>query len=282
MTARKPLVMVGGRPTQLPDGDTLLAALAEGGGVDMIEAIPLSLTSVGQTSIEVPGGYEENVVLVSRNGALLDVGKDYEATDGINIVLAYPITSLQEAVTVYRVTASTVANTYSQTQINALLANKQAQINAMQAAVNAMPVEVSSRLGAAVSNNTVTPQVLLALEIPKAGLYEISAVVRYRAVVATTGLGLGINAATGELNAQVQLPIAAPGSASFFEASLTASGVVALSTAVQASNTDFCATVSGSYVAVGPETLNLMYRSEVANRAVTVQINSYFRAREIK
>ena len=267
----------------LPDKSGVIALLSDiAGGETMIEAIPLRLTSVGQTTIEVPGGYEDNVVLVSRNGALLDVGTDYTATDDLNIVLSYPVTSLDEAVTVYRISGSSVANTYSQTQINALLLSKQNQIDALANIINNLPVEVSNRLVTAATNNTVTPATLMSLSIPKAGLYEITAVVRFRTAATTTGIGLGIDAATGEINAQIEIPQAVAGVSSFFEGSLMSSGGIVLSASVLVVNTDYSAIIRGSYVAVGAETLHLMFRSEIASSLVTVQANSYFRAREVK
>ena len=275
--------LTAARNYELPDKSGIIALLSDiSGGGEMLDAIPLTLTSVGQTEIEVPGGYADHAVIVVRNGSLLDVGEDYTAEDDINIVLTYPIVNLSEAVTVYRFSSFSVANTYSQAQINALLSSKQAQINTLQELVDNLPVEVSQKLVTAATNNTVTPASLFTLVIPKAGIYEISAAVRFRTAATTTGIGLGLNAATGEINAQVEIPQAAAGTASFYEGSLTASGGVILSTAALAANTDYIALIRGSYVAAREETLRVVFRSEVASSMVTVQANSYIRAREVK
>lgn len=281
MTARKPLVMIDGVPSQIPEGDTLLAVLADAGGDSMIEAIALTLTSVGQTEIEVPGGYADHAIVVVRNGALLDVGADYTAEDDIHIVLDYPITSMGEAVTVYRFSAFSVANTYSQAQINGLLASKQTQITALQQALAAQPRSVAALLGVDQTNSTVNLVDLLTLDIPGPGTYEIFCSLRFRTAATTTGIGFALVATTGEINAQVQIRQAANGTAAFFEGAITSSGDAVVSTGVQAANTDYPAVIRGTFIAVQAGPLVLQFRSEVAS-AATVQAGGVFVAREVK
>lgn len=264
------------RTYELPDKSGVIALLSDiGGGGAMIESVPLTLTSVGQTVIEVPGGYADSAVLVSRNGALLNATDDFAAEDDISIELAYPVVSLDESITVYRVSAFNVANTYSQTQLNYLLSQKQAQIDDI-------PKTVSAKLGVAATNSTLTPAVVLSVAIPAAGLYEIVASLRFRTAATTTGIALSLLAGTGEINAMGRIAQAAAGTASFFEGSLTASATELVSTAVLAANTDYPAMVTGYYLAVGPETLSLRFRSEVNASLVTVQPNSFLSAREVK
>ena len=271
----------------LPDKSGVIALLSDiGGGGSMIEAIPLTLASVGQTVIEVPDGYAGSAIIVVRNGALLDVGADYTADDDIHVALTYPITSLEEAVTVYRLSTFDVANTYSQTQTNALLTAKQNQINALQETVGmlegAFAREVSDKLTTAVTNNTVTLADLLSIDIPAAGIYELTGMLRFSTPATTTGIGLALVAGSGEINAHVRIPQAASGTASFYEGAVSTSGATIVSTAVLAANTDYPIIIHGSFVATGASILTLQFRSEVASSTVTVRANSFLRAREVK
>lgn len=277
--------LTGERSYQLPDKSGVVALLSDiaSGGGEMVEEIPLTLTGVGQTVVEVPGGYAgDYVIFLVRNGSMLAVGSDYDADDGLTIELKYPVVSLSESLVVFRFGAFLVANTYTQTQINALfnlrLQDLMGQVEQM---FSELPIEVSSILSSAATNNTVTPATIMQIDLPKAGLYSIEAVVRFRTPVTTTGMGLSLLGA-GEVNAQVSIPQAAAGTASFFESSVNASASVVLSTAVLAANTDYVALISGSYVATGAESLQLQMRSEVAGSLVTVQPNSYISAREVK
>ncbi len=279
--------LTAARGYELPDKSGVIALLSDiDGGGSMIEAIPLTLSSVGQTSIAVPGGYADSAIIVVRNGALLDVDADYTATDDINIVLQYPITSLAEAVTVYRLSTFNVANTYSQTQVNALLAAKQSQITELQESVALLETvyarEVTAKLSTPATNDTVTLTDLMTLDIPAAGVYELAAVLRFRTPATTTGIGLALVAGSGAITAQLTIAQAVAGTASFFEGSSNASGVTVLSTAVLAANTDYPAIIRGSFVATAATILALRFRSEVASSLVTVQANSFFRAREVR
>lgn len=84
MTVRKPLVRIGGQVTQLPDGDTLDAALAPEA---FFEMVTVGATAAGQTTFTIPGGYTPGAVVVFLNGSSL-APAHYTATNGTAVVLA--------------------------------------------------------------------------------------------------------------------------------------------------------------------------------------------------
>lgn len=321
MVARRPLVRIGGRTTQLPAGDPLPAKLVAalpaeleadaiyyvqaGAGFDvyvtnssapvvayplningdpggsMIEIIPLALDHIGQTSIEVPGGYSDHVIVLVRNGSVLAPESDYTATDELTVDLKYPVVNLHESLVVHRFSAFAVANAYSQAQVNALLKQKQDQIDALQGAINEQPRVLSTILKVDATNAVVTLQDLMVLNIPRAGVYDIFGSLRYRTNVNTNGLGLAFAADSGEITALVKIRQAVAGTAAFFEGGITALGETVVSASVQVANTPYPARVSGAFIATKPCQLTLQFRPEVAG-AATVQAGSFFYAREVK
>ena len=89
------------------------------------------LATAGQTSFSGAdaGGltlsYIAGGLIVSLNGAILRPGDDYTATNGTTVVLASGA-ALNDEVAMYAFSSFNVANTYTQAQIDTLLAGKQA------------------------------------------------------------------------------------------------------------------------------------------------------------
>lgn len=101
-------------------------------------------------------------------------------------------------------------------------------------------------------------------------------VVAFRTPATTTGLGLSVNYPSATLaSGKARIPFAADGAGGEFQGWITASDDSVVGTGVQAVNTDYLAEVCGLLVPSSNGTLQLRFRTEIANSAVTIRAGSY-------
>ena len=99
--------------------------------------------------------------------------------------------------------------------------------------------------------------------------------VLFRTPATTTGLGLAVTHPAGVGAYTAKIPHAADGSDSHWEGHGTASDDPILSTGVQAANTDYLAQVQGVLTPSSDGTIQLRFRTEVANSRVSLRAGSW-------
>ena len=99
--------------------------------------------------------------------------------------------------------------------------------------------------------------------------------VLFRTPATTTGLGLAVTHPAGVGAYTAKIPHAADGSDSHWEGHGTASDDPIVGTGVQAANTDYLAQVQGVLTPSSNGTIQLRFRTEVANSRVSLRAGSW-------
>lgn len=137
-------------------------------------------------------------------------------------------------------------------------------------------------VGDLTNNSSTTFTNITALQFTvTAGLrYYFEYTLSYESVAGTTGLVFDITAPAGVLAAQVNIPIAADGTAALFTGSITSSGDIVTSTGTPTANNEHIATIRGSFVCTTTGTLVPQFRSENNGSQITLRQGSYLLSRE--
>lgn len=133
------------------------------------------------------------------------------------------------------------------------------------------------------SNVTFTNITALQFPVVSGRKYKIECVIRFQTVAAGTGIALTINTpdtATGALTLLMNAILTSGGASALYSAPITALGVAATSTAVDTANTDYIATLVGTFIATASGNLVPQFHSEVNTNQVTLQPGTNIQARE--
>lgn len=137
------------------------------------------------------------------------------------------------------------------------------------AAISRLTTDLSS-IAVALSNVTGLGFPVLS-GIPYAYQFQVL----FRTPATTTGLGLAVTHPSGVGAYTAKIPHAADGSDSHWEGHGTASDDPIVGTGVQATNTDYLAQVQGVLTPSSNGTIQLRFRTEVANSRVSLRAGSW-------
>jgi hypothetical protein len=115
------------------------------------------------------------------------------------------------------------------------------------------------------SNTTLTAVSDLAFDAVAGNTYYLEYTIRFQSASSTTGISLTLNTGTtavGTMTAQVNLPIAADGTAALYTGSISALNDIVISSAVPAANTNHIANIKGIFICTTSGTIQPYFRSE--------------------
>lgn len=127
------------------------------------------------------------------------------------------------------------------------------------------------------SNTTLTNVTDLQFAVTSGNTYYIELTLLFRTQATTTGIAVTMgspNGAAGYMWAQVNIPIAADGTAALFTGNITSLGDVVTSTGVQTSASNFVLTLRGVFICTTGGNIVPQFRSEVSGSNAAVAIGS--------
>lgn len=257
------------------------------GHVDSVSATAISITSSAVTNFAstvlatVLSGFSAAAGTVAATDTVLQAFQKLQGTITAGVA-SFAADVRNTVLTGYTVGAN-VAVAASDSIIGAIQ-KLQGQIDAINAVANEWTELVTTGDIIVNSNTTLTNVTELAFSVVSGRTYYIECTVKFRAQATTTGITLTIgtsNTAAGDLACQVNIPIAADGTAAIFGGSISSLGDVVTSTGVQtAQPTWFCANIKGAFVCTASGTLVPQFRSEVNGSNVNFGTGSIILVRE--
>lgn len=235
----------------------MIAGTGMSGGGDITATRTFNINNTGVTAATYGGTSTVPVITVNAQGQITSAS----STNTVNAIL-----------TGISIVAGDVAATDSIMQAIGKLAGNDAQwvelINTTQLT--------------STSNVTLTNVTELQFPVTSGSNYYFEATIVFQTAAGGTGITLSMGSpdgATGSIAAQVNIPIAADGTAALYTGSLTSIADVVTSTGVQTANTDFVATIKGTFNCTTSGNLCPQFRSEVNGNTARFQPRSVLLAR---
>lgn len=133
------------------------------------------------------------------------------------------------------------------------------------------------------SATTLTNVTDLSFNATAGRTYYLEYTLLFRTQATTTGIALTLgtsDTAVGDMRGQVNIPIAADGTAALYTGNLTALGDLIISTGVQAAVTNYVATIRAVFICTTGGSIVPQFRSEVAGSNAAIAIGSVALIRE--
>lgn len=115
----------------------------------------------------------------------------------------------------------------------------------------------------------------LSWSVSNGEVYAFRAILIFRSAGLGVGLVAGLTCPAGVISARVSIPVAADGTAGALDGWITASGDSVSGTGVQATATDYLATIDGILQPTADGTLQLQWATSGAGTAVNVRAGSW-------
>lgn len=128
------------------------------------------------------------------------------------------------------------------------------------------------------SNTTLTAVPALAFTAVAGHVYYMEYTIRFQTAATTTGISLTLNTGTtavGTIASQVNIPVSADGTSALYTGSISSLNEIVTSTSVEASNTNYVATIRSTFTCTTGGTIQPYFRSEVSGSQVTFGAGSF-------